>query len=192
VPDPRRPGYEAAIHEELEALIDAAGGRTLALFTSWRAMQAATAALRPLVPHTILAQGEVPKPRLLARFAEEESSCLFATMGFWQGIDVPGPSLSLVTIDRLPFPRPDDPLLQARRERAGPSAFAEIDIPRAAVLLAQATGRLIRTATDRGVVAVLDSRLATASYRWELVRSLPAMRRTRHREEAEAFLRSLH
>ena len=192
VPDPRRPGYEAALHEELEALIDAAGGRTLALFTSWRAMQAATAALRPVVPHTILAQGEVPKPRLLARFAEEETSCLFATMGFWQGIDVPGPSLSLVTIDRLPFPRPDDPLLQARRERAGPAAFAEIDIPRAAVLLAQATGRLIRTATDRGVVAVLDSRLATATYRWDLVRALPPMRRTRHREEAEAFLRSLH
>ncbi len=192
VPDPRRSGYEAALHEELEALIDAAGGRTLALFTSWRAMQAAAAALRPVVPHTILAQGEVPKPRLLSRFAEEESSCLFATMGFWQGIDVPGPSLSLVTIDRLPFPRPDDPLLQARRERAGPSAFAEIDIPRAAVLLAQATGRLIRTATDRGVVAVLDSRLATATYRWDLVRALPPMRRTRHREEAEAFLRSLH
>ncbi len=109
--------------------------------------------------YPILAQGDLPKPRLLSRFTDEHSACLFATMGFWQGIDVPGPSLSLVTIDRLPFPRPDDPLLQARRERAGPRAFAEIDLPRAAVLLAQATGRLIRTATDRGVVAVLDSRL---------------------------------
>jgi len=191
LPDPRRPGYEAAVHDELAALIEAAGGRTLALFTSWRAMQSAATALRSRVGFPILAQGEHPKPRLLARFAEQHDACLFATMGFWQGIDVPGPSLSLVTIDRLPFPRPDDPLLQARRERAGANAFAEIDLPRAAVLLAQATGRLIRTTTDQGVVAVLDSRLATATYRWDLVRALPPMRRTRHRDEAETFLRAL-
>jgi ATP-dependent DNA helicase DinG len=191
VPDPRRPGYEAALHDELAALIEAAEGRTLALFTSWRAMQSAALELRSRVGYTILAQGEYPKPRLLSRFTDEHSACLFATMGFWQGIDVPGPSLSLVTIDRLPFPRPDDPLLQARRERAGARAFNEIDLPRAAVLLAQATGRLIRTATDRGVVAVFDSRLATAGYRWDLVRALPPMRRTRHRNEAEAFLRAL-
>jgi ATP-dependent DNA helicase DinG len=192
VPDPRRPGYEAALHDELAALIEAAGGRTLALFTSWRAMQSAATELRGRVEHTILAQGELPKPKLLSRFTEEHASCLFATMGFWQGIDVPGPSLSMVTIDRLPFPRPDDPLLQARRERAGANAFAEIDLPRAAVLLAQATGRLIRTATDRGVVAVFDSRLATAGYRWDLVRALPPMRRTRHRDEVETFLHTLH
>jgi ATP-dependent DNA helicase DinG len=191
LPDPRRPGYEAALHDELAALIEAAGGRTLALFTSWRAMQSAAAELRGRVEHTILAQGELPKPKLLSRFTEEHASCLFATMGFWQGIDVPGPSLSMVTIDRLPFPRPDDPLLQARRERAGPNAFAEIDLPRAAVLLAQATGRLIRSATDRGVVAVFDSRLATAGYRWDLVRALPPMRRTRHRDEVETFLHTL-
>ncbi len=191
LPDPRRPGYESALHDELAALIDAAGGRTLALFTSWRAMHAATTAIRDRVGYTVLAQGDLPKPRLLARFTDEHSACLFATMGFWQGIDVPGPSLSLVTIDRLPFPRPDDPLLQARRERAGPNAFSEIDLPRAAVLLAEATGRLIRTATDRGVVAVFDSRLATAGYRWDLVRALPPMRRTRHREEAESFLHAL-
>ncbi len=192
LPDPRKPGYEAALHDELAALIEAAGGRTLALFTSWRAMQSAATELRGRVEHTILAQGELPKPKLLARFTEEHASCLFATMGFWQGIDVPGPSLSLVTIDRLPFPRPDDPLLQARRERARANAFAEIDLPRAAVLLAQATGRLIRSATDRGVVAVFDSRLATAGYRWDLVRALPPMRRTRHRDEVETFLRTLH
>ena len=191
VPDPRRPGYEQALHDELAALIEAAEGRTLALFTSWRAMQSAALELRSRVGYTILAQGEYPKPRLLSRFTDEHSACLFATMGFWQGIDVPGPSLSLVTIDRLPFPRPDDPLLQARRERAGARAFNEIDLPRAAVLLAQATGRLIRTATDRGVDAVFDSRLATAGYRWDLVRALPPMRRTRHRNEAEAFLRAL-
>jgi ATP-dependent DNA helicase DinG len=169
-------------------LIDAAGGRTLALFTSWRAMQSATAAMRSRVAYPILAQDELPKPALLARFSEEESSCLFATMGFWQGVDVPGSSLSLVTIDRLPFPRPDDPLLQARRAKAGPKAFELIDIPRAAALLAQGCGRLIRSAKDRGVVAVFDTWLAKARYRWSLVNALPPMRRTRHRSDVVEFL----
>jgi ATP-dependent DNA helicase DinG len=109
-------------------------------------------------------------------------------MGFWQGIDVPGRSLSLVTIDRIPFPRPDEPLMQARRERAGPGAFRSVDLPRAATLLAQGAGRLIRSSTDRGVVAVLDPRLASANYRWDLVNALPPMRRTRDRAEVVAFL----
>jgi ATP-dependent DNA helicase DinG len=188
LPEPRNPAYEDAMHEELEALIRAAGGRTLALFTSWRAMTAAAAALSPRLPWRVMTQSDLPKPALTRAFAEEESSCLFATMGFWQGVDVPGVSLSLLTIDRLPFPRPDEPLLQARRERAGPAAFRVIDIPRAATMLAQGTGRLIRSADDRGVVAVLDSRLAKANYRWDLIRALPPMRRTRHRADVEAFL----
>ena len=112
-------------------------------------------------------------------------------MGFWQGVDVPGSTLSLVVIDRIPFPRPDDPLIAARRDRAGRDAFATIDLPRAATLLAQGVGRLIRSASDRGVVAVLDSRLATASYRWQLIRALPPMRRTKDRRVAEEFLRTL-
>ena len=186
--DPRSPAYQAAMHDELEALITAAGGRTLALFTSWRAMEAAVEALRPRLSYTVLAQGDLPKPALVAAFAGDEHACLFATMGYWQGIDVPGPSLSLVTIDRIPFPRPDEPLNQARRERAGQFAFAEVDLPRAATLLAQGAGRLIRTATDRGVVAVLDPRLATATYRWDLVRALPPMARTRHLATVKAFL----
>jgi ATP-dependent DNA helicase DinG len=99
--------------------------------------------------------------------------------------------LSLVTIDRIPFPRPDDPLLSARREQLGRAAFSTIDLPRAAMLLSQATGRLIRSKVDRGVVAVLDRRLGTAGYRWDIVRALPPMRRTRHRAEAEAFLRDI-
>src|SRR4029450_4134699 len=107
------------------------------------------------LPFPIDAQGDLPKTALIERFAGRPEVCLFATMSFWQGIDVPGPSLSLVTIDRLPFPRPDDPLLQARRERAGAGAFTSIDVPRAATLLAQGAGRLIRTASDRGAVAVL-------------------------------------
>jgi ATP-dependent DNA helicase DinG len=124
-------------------------------------------------------------------FTADEATCLFATAGLFQGVDVPGPTLSLVIIDRIPFPRPDDPLLSARRELLGAAAFGEIDVPRAATLLAQATGRLIRTATDCGVVAVLDRRLGTARYRWDIVRALPPMRRTRDRADAEAFLRAL-
>ena len=142
-------------------------------------------------PFRVLTQNDLPKPELLATFAREETSCLFATAGLFQGIDVPGAALSLVTIDRIPFPRPDDPLLEARRERAGAGAFALIDLPRAATLLAQAAGRLIRSSTDRGVVAVLDPRLARAPYRWDIVRALPPMRRTRHRADAEAFLRAI-
>ena len=191
LPDPRHPAYEAAMHDELAALIDAAEGRTLALFTSWRAMTAAAEALRPRVRWPVLTQSDLPKPALVARFSADEHSCLFATMGFWQGVDVPGPALSVVAIDRLPFPRPDDPLLQARRANLGRDAFDLIDVPRAATLLAQGTGRLIRSRSDRGVVAVLDSRLGTARYRWDLIRALPPMRRTRHRADVEAFLAPL-
>ena len=127
----------------------------------------------------ILTQRDLPKARLLEQFTADEATSLFATMGFWQGVDVPGRSLSLVAIDRIPFPRPDEPLLEARRERAGSQAFGLIDLPRAATLLAQGAGRLIRTATDHGVVAVLDPRLAKAGYRWDLVNALPPMRAPR-------------
>jgi ATP-dependent DNA helicase DinG len=191
LPDPRHDTYRAAVHDELVALIGAAGGRTLALFTSWKAMDLAAAAVRERVEVPILTQRDLPKPALVARFAADESTCIFATAGFFQGVDVPGRTLSLVVIDRLPFPRPDDPLLSARRELLGPTAFAQIDIPRAAMLLAQASGRLIRNATDRGVVAVLDRRLGTARYRWDIVKALPPMRRTRDRAEVERFLAEL-
>ena len=192
MPDPRDEGYEAALHRELEALIVAAGGRTLALFTSWRAMDAAARALSPRLPWKVLTQRDLPKPALVDAFRADEQSCLFATMGFWQGIDLPGRTLSLVTIDRLPFPRPDDPVLSARRERVRGDAFRLIDLPRAATLLAQGAGRLIRSAEDRGVVAVLDKRLATAArYRWEIVNALPPMRRTKDRAEVEAFLKQI-
>lgn len=191
LPDPRADGYKEAMHAELEALILAAGGRTLALFTSWRAMEAAVLALRERLPFPVLDQNSLPKPALVKAFSDDPTACLFATMGFWQGVDVRGSTLSLVTIDRLPFPRPDEPLLQARRERAREGAFALVDLPRAATLLAQGAGRLIRSATDRGVVAVFDPRLATARYRWEVVNALPPMRRTRERSEVEAFLEAI-
>ncbi len=189
LPDRRAAGAEEALHEELSQLLEAAGGRTLALFTSKRATEAAAAALAPELPYTLLLQGDLPKSLLLETFASDETSCLFATMGFWQGVDIPGRALSLVTIDKLPFPRPDDPLLQARRDRAGGGAFSLVDLPRAATLLAQGSGRLIRNADDRGVVAVLDPRLATASYRGVLLATLPPMRRSVDIHEVESFLR---
>ena len=190
LPDPRQERAEE-VHDEIAALVEAAGGRTLALFTSWRAMQAAVEALRPRLATPIIAQGEYPKPALLERFTTEPETSLFATMSFWEGVDVPGATLSCVIIDKLPFARPDDPLLEARRELVGRQAFELIDLPRAITLLAQGAGRLIRTATDRGVVAVLDPRLATARYRWDLVRGLPPMRRTKDRDEVPAFLATL-
>jgi len=191
LPDRRHPDAEKALIEELGVLIEAAGGRTLALFTSLAVMDRAAQALRDVVSYPILLQGQGGKTALLEAFGTEPKSCLFATMGFWQGVDVPGPTLSLVVIDRIPFPRPDDPLLSARRDRIGASAFRAIDLPRAATLLAQGAGRLVRGPEDKGVVAVLDSRLASASYRFELIRALPPMRRTDDRAEACAFLEEL-
>lgn len=191
LPDPRSPQRAAATHDEIAALITAAGGRTLALFTSWKAMDEAAAAVRLKVTQPIITQRDLPKNALVKAFSEDEETCLFATAGFFQGVDIPGRTLSLVIVDRIPFPRPDDPLLSARRDLLGAAAFGEIDIPRASMLLAQATGRLIRTATDRGVVAVLDPRLGKANYRWDIVKALPPMKRTRHRSEAEAFLREI-
>jgi ATP-dependent DNA helicase DinG len=191
LPPPRSPKFREHVADELVALIRAAGGRTLALFTSWAAMDHAVEAVRGRVDVPILTQRDLPKPALVRAFADSEATCLFATTGLFQGVDVPGRTLSLVVIDKLPFPRPDDPLLSARRELLGASAFAEIDVPRAATLLAQASGRLIRSLDDRGVVAVLDPRLGTARYRWDIVRALPPMRRTRDRAEAERFLQSL-
>ncbi len=191
LPEPSSPRWEAAMHDELAALIEAAGGRTLALFTSYRALRAAVEEMRERLEVEVLAQDDLPKAVLIERFTDEPSTCLFATMGFWQGVDVPGPTLSLVTIDKLPFPRPDDPLLQARRERAKADGFALVDLPRATTLLAQGAGRLIRSTSDRGVVAVFDPRMATKSYRWAFVNALPPMRRSKDRAEVESFLLSL-
>lgn len=191
LPVPSDAQWEPAMHDELAALIEAAGGRTLALFTSYRALHAAVEAMRDQLDVEVLAQDDLPKARLVEQFTAEASTCLFATMGFWQGVDVPGATLSLVTIDKLPFPRPDDPLLQARREQARADGFRLVDLPRATTLLAQGAGRLIRSRADRGVVAVFDPRLATKNYRWDFIRALPPMRRTKDRVEVESFLRAL-
>jgi ATP-dependent DNA helicase DinG len=191
LPPPKSPKFRDAVADELATLIEAAGGRTLALFTSWAAMDHAVAAVRARVSVPILTQRDLPKPALVKAFSDSHETCLFATTGLFQGVDVPGSTLSLVVIDKLPFPRPDDPLLSARRELLGPRAFDEIDVPRAATMLAQACGRLIRTATDRGVAAVLDRRLGEARYRWDIIKALPPMQRTRDQQAVTAFLRSL-
>ncbi len=192
LPPPRSDAHRAAVQDEMIGLIEAAGGRTLGLFTSYGAMTEAAERLAEELDNPILVQGEAPKARLIERFKDEPSSVLLATLSFWQGIDLPGSTLTLVTIDRLPFPRPDEPVTQAKRDRAGRFAFREVDLPRAQTLLAQAAGRLVRRGDDRGVVAVLDPRLATTkSYRWELIGALPPFARTKDRAAVQEFLRTL-
>ena len=183
-------GAEAAIVEELVALIAAAGGRTLALFTNRAVMGRVADAVARRVPTEVLVQGTLSRARLIEEFRASPEASLFAVTSFWQGVDVPGHSLSLVTIDRLPFSVPGDPLAEARRERSA-NPFTEVDLPRVAMLLAQGVGRLIRTREDRGVVAVLDTRLAEASYRGRIFPQLPPMRRTRDRAEVIDFLGAL-
>ncbi len=192
LPQPRSDAHRGAVQDEMIGLIEAAGGRTLGLFTSYGAMTEAAERLGDELDNPVLVQGEAPKAILIERFKEEPASVLLATLSFWQGIDLPGSTLTLVTIDRLPFPRPDEPVTQARRDRAGRFAFREVDLPRAQTLLAQAAGRLIRRADDRGVVAVLDPRLATTkSYRWDLIGALPPFARTKDRAAVQDFLRQL-
>ncbi len=193
LPPPRNTEFRKAVQDELIGMIKAAGGRTLALFTSYSAMTEAAERLRDELPNPILVQGEASKSYLIDQFKNDNSAVLAATMSFWQGIDLPGSTLTLVAIDRIPFPRPDDPVLQARRDRVGAGAFRQIDLPRAQTLLAQAAGRLIRRSDDKGVVAVLDSRLATnRGYRWDLIHALPPFKRTKDRAEVYQFLQDLN
>jgi ATP-dependent DNA helicase DinG len=179
LPPPGRDGLGEAQLEEIVSLVDAAGGRTLGLFSSRRAAEAAAAVARERLPHlTILAQGEAQLPELARLFTADAHACLFGTLSLWQGLDVPGDTCQLVLIDRIPFPRPDDPLMSARQkaaDRAGGNGFMQVAATHAALLLAQGTGRLIRTTTDRGVVAVLDPRLVTKRYGGFLRASLPPM-----------------
>ena len=183
-------GAEAAIIEELVGLIEAAGGRTLALFTNRSVMNRVAEAVTSRLATEILVQGTKSRQRIIEEFRDNAEASLFAVASFWQGIDVPGHSLSLVTIDRLPFSVPNDPLAEARLANSE-RPFYEVDLPRATMLLAQGVGRLIRNKSDRGVVAVLDTRLAQSSYRSAMFRKLPPMRRTRDRAQVLEFLRAL-
>jgi ATP-dependent DNA helicase DinG len=179
LPPPGRDGLSVAQLEEIRALVEAADGRTLGLFSSRRAAEAATEALRESLPHLpVLCQGDGQLSHLQAEFVSNPSVSLFGTLSLWQGLDVPGPTCQLVIIDRIPFPRPDDPLMSARAraaDRAGGNGFMSVSATHAALLLAQGAGRLIRTKADRGVVAILDSRVATARYGSFLRASLPPM-----------------
>ncbi|MGQ5259390.1 ATP-dependent DNA helicase [Micromonospora sp. ZYX-F-536] len=195
LPRPSVSGLPEAAGEELVALVEALGGRTLGLFSSRRAAQQAAELLRARTDLPVLLQGEEALPLLVRRFREERASCLFGVMSLWQGVDVPGDACQLVVIDRLPFPRPDEPLAAARAaavDAGGGSGFAAVSVPIAAVRLAQGVGRLIRATGDRGVVAVLDSRLETArGYGPFLRRSLPPFWYTTRPEVARGALQRL-
>ena len=179
LPQPGRDGLGQAQLDEICDLVDALDGRTLGLFSSRRAAETAAEAVRAKLPHlTTLAQGDAQLPELAKQFVEDPHTCLFGTLSLWQGLDVPGETCQLVIIDRIPFPRPDDPLMSARAKAAdasGGNGFMEVSATHAALLLAQGAGRLIRTTTDRGIVAVLDPRLETARYGRFLKASLPPM-----------------
>ena len=203
LPPPGRDGVPEEALDELASLVVAAGGRTLALFSSWRGVERAADHLRvwlatgggdrPEIPLLVQRRGD-PVAGLVRRFAAEPRSVLLGTLSLWQGVDVPGSSCTLVVIDRIPFPRPDDPLLSARQAKvdaAGGSGFMQVSVPRAALLLAQGVGRLIRGPDDRGVVAVLDPRLATARYGSFLRASLPGFWTTSDGDVVRAALSRL-
>ena len=198
LPEPGRDGPSKEALTELGELIEAAGGRTLALFSSWRGVEMADEHLRKVLaelklPIITQRRGDSVGP-LVEKFAKDERSILLGTISLWQGIDVPGPSCTLVAIDRIPFPRPDEPVLSARAaeaDAAGGSGFMQISLPRAALLLAQGTGRLIRSLDDRGVVAILDSRIVNKRYGSLLLNSMPPFWRTHDGEVIKEALRRL-
>jgi ATP-dependent DNA helicase DinG len=195
LPPPGRDGTGSAEQlTEIADLITAAGGRTLGLFSSMRAARAAAEAMRARLSTPVLCQGDDSTSALVERFSAEAETSLFGTLSLWQGVDVPGPSLSLVLIDRIPFPRPDDPLLGARQRAVaarGGNGFMAVAASHAALLLAQGSGRLLRRVSDRGVVAVLDSRMVTAGYGGYLRASLPPFWQTTNAAQVRAALERL-
>ena len=199
LPEPGRDGPSKEALVELGELIDAAGGRTLALFSSWRGVEMADEHLRRVLaelPISIITQKRGDSVgALVEKFAQDPTSILLGTMSLWQGVDVPGPSCTLVAIDRIPFPRPDDPVMSARAaeaDAAGGSGFMQVSLPRAALLLAQGTGRLIRSVDDRGVVAILDSRIVNKRYGSILLNSMPPLWRTSDGATVRESLKRLH
>jgi ATP-dependent DNA helicase DinG len=191
---PGREGSRGDMTDELAELVTAAGGRTLGLFSSMRAARAAAEELRSRLDMPILLQGEETLGELIKAFAADPKTCLFGTLSLWQGVDVPGPSSQLVVMDRIPFPRPDDPLMSARQkavEEAGGNGFMAVAATHAALLMAQGAGRLVRAGGDRGVVAVLDPRLANARYGSFLRTSLPDFWYTTDREQVRRSLATI-
>lgn len=195
LPRPGREGIAEEVLAQIAELVWAAHGRTLGLFSSQRNAELAARHMRAELPSLpVLCQGEMQLPELTRRFAADPTTSLFGTMSLWQGIDVPGESCQLVIIDRIPFPRPDDPLSQARQQavsRSGGNGFMRVAAAHAALMLAQGAGRLVRSGSDRGVVAVLDPRLATARYGGYLKASLPPFWATTSVDVAVSALRRL-
>ncbi|KQX63633.1 ATP-dependent helicase [Angustibacter sp. Root456] len=194
LPPPGRDGTSDATMDELADLIQAAGGRTLGLFSSRRAAEAAAEAMRERLDLPVLCQGDDQMPTLVRQFARDARTCLFGTLSLWQGVDVPGHACHLVVIDRIPFPRPDDPLMSARSQAvadAGGNGFMAVAATYAALRMAQGAGRLVRSSDDRGVVAVLDPRLATARYGSFLRASLPPFWPTADKAKVLAALQRL-
>ena len=195
LPTPGREGMSKEVLDEIAELVWAAGGRTLGLFSSRRAAETAAVHVRRQLPRmTVLCQGDAQLSELTRRFCAEETTSLFGTLSLWQGVDVPGATCQLVIIDRIPFPRPDEPLTLARQKAvadAGGNGFMSVAATHAALLLAQGSGRLVRRSSDRGVVAVLDPRLVTARYGSFLRASMPDMWETTDRETAVGALRRL-
>ncbi|WP_328695420.1 ATP-dependent DNA helicase [Streptomyces sp. NBC_00342] len=191
---PGREGSRTDMLDELADLVEAAGGRTLGLFSSMRAAQAAAEELRGRLDRPILLQGEETLGELIKNFAASPETCLFGTLSLWQGVDVPGASCQLVVMDRIPFPRPDDPLMSARQkavEEAGGNGFMAVAATHAALLMAQGAGRLVRATGDKGVVAVLDPRLANARYGSYLRASLPDFWYTTDRNQTRRSLAAI-
>ncbi|MEW6502101.1 MAG: ATP-dependent DNA helicase [Thermodesulfobacteriota bacterium] len=189
-PEPNQPAYPAATVRTLTDLVQCSNGRALLLFTSISAMHKAADALRTTLPYPLLVQGEAPRSRLLECFTSETHSVLLAVASFWEGVDVPGESLSAVIIDKLPFEVPSDPVIMARIEKMkeeGANPFVEFQIPRAILTLRQGVGRLMRTATDRGLLAILDVRLFTKQYGRLFRQSLPPSPVTRSLAEVQTF-----
>ena len=194
LPQPGRDGPSPAMLDHLTELVDASRGGALCLFSSRRGAEIAAEHVRARLDLTVAVQGEDSMANLVRTFRDDEDASLFGTLTLWQGVDVSGRSLRLVTIDRIPFPRPDDPLMSARQERIaqhGGNGFMAVAGQHAALLLAQGAGRLIRRETDRGMVAVLDPRLSTARYGSFLRESMPPLWPTADPEVALGALRRL-
>jgi ATP-dependent DNA helicase DinG len=186
LPSPQEPVFVDAVADTVARIVDLAEGRTLGLFTSYRNLNAAYERLSGC-GYRVLRQGDAPRTQLIEAFRKDVRSVLLGTESFWAGVDVPGESLSCVIIDRLPFPSPDDPVLDAVSER-DPDWFQDFSLPRAIIAFKQGFGRLIRSQLDRGVVVVLDERLVTKRYGKKFIGSLPFTLKSRRLANVRHFL----
>ncbi len=191
MPDPGSGQFPGAVAQQVVQLLEHSRGRAFVLFTSHRNLELVSGLLDGHLPYPVLVQGEAPRLELLKRFVEESPSVLLATASFWQGVDVPGPALSAVIVDKLPFAPPDDPLVAARCQRLeqeeGKNGFAHLLVPEAILSLKQGLGRLLRTPTDRGLLAVLDVRLVSKGYGKRFLKALEPVPLTHSLDEVARF-----